>query len=112
MKAIGKAIQNPQKYLYKQFYSTSSDKKGAKMNLELYEIPTEEEIEFEVSKSMPKDAVSAKSKSDAIFSRSKKCEWDSLGITRPWLVNGGDQKRFDRLVFKWRVIEIYVIKYQ
>lgn len=44
------------------------------MNLELYEIPTEEEIEFEVSNSMPKDAVSAKSKSDAIFSRSKKCE--------------------------------------
>lgn len=49
MKSIAKTIRNPQKFIYKQFYSTSSgDKKGAKMNLELHEIPTEDEIEFEV----------------------------------------------------------------
>lgn len=49
MKSIAKTIRNPQKFIYKQFYSTlSGDKKGAKMNLELHEIPTEDEIEFEV----------------------------------------------------------------
>ena len=41
-------IRNPSKYLYKQFYSTSSDKKGLKMHLELCDIPTDEEIDFEV----------------------------------------------------------------
>ena len=41
-------IRNPSRYLYKQFYSTSSDKKGLKMHLELSDIPTEEELDFEV----------------------------------------------------------------
>lgn len=49
------------------------------MNLELYEIPTEEEIEFEVSNSMPKDAVSAKSKSDAIF-----FQVEEVRVRLPW----------------------------
>lgn len=49
MKSIAKTIRNPHKYIYKHFYSTSSDKKAGKMNLELYDIPTDEEIEHEVS---------------------------------------------------------------
>jgi deoxyribodipyrimidine photolyase-like uncharacterized protein len=46
MKAIAKTIRNPQKFLYKQFYST--DRKAGKM-LELSDVPTEQEIEFDVS---------------------------------------------------------------
>lgn len=48
MKALAKTIRNPHKFIYKHFYSTASDKKGGKMNLELSDIPTEEEIELEV----------------------------------------------------------------
>lgn len=49
MKSIARTIQKPHRYIYKHFYSTASDKKSGKMNLELSEIPTEEEIEHEVS---------------------------------------------------------------
>lgn len=64
MKSIVKTIKNPHKYIYKHFYSTSSDKKGIKMNLELSDIPTEEEIEHEVSESSDRRS---KSDCDAIF---------------------------------------------
>lgn len=50
MKSIAQTIRNPQKFIYKHFYSTAIDKKSGKLNLELSDIPTEEEIEFEVSK--------------------------------------------------------------
>lgn len=49
MKAIQRTMLQPHRYIYKHFYSTSNDKKGAKMNLELSDILTDEEIEFEVS---------------------------------------------------------------
>lgn len=45
MKAIARTIRSPQKYIYKQFYST--DRKAGKM-LELSDIPTEQEIEHDV----------------------------------------------------------------
>lgn len=47
MKAIARTVMNPHRYISKHFYS--SDKKAGKMNLELVDIPTEEEIENEVS---------------------------------------------------------------
>lgn len=49
MKKISRNILQPHRYIYKHFYSTSNDKKGAKINLELSDILTDEEIEFEVS---------------------------------------------------------------
>lgn len=51
MKSIAQTIRNPQKFIYKHFYSTAIDKKSGKLNLELSDIPTEEEIEFEVGES-------------------------------------------------------------
>ena len=50
MKSLAKTLKSHQRFIYKQLYSTSSDKKMGKMNLELVDIPTEEEIEHEVSK--------------------------------------------------------------
>jgi hypothetical protein len=41
-------LKNPSRYLQKHFYSTSSDKKAGKMHVELSDIATDEEIEFEV----------------------------------------------------------------
>lgn len=52
MNSIAKTIRNPTRYIYKQFYSTSSDKKGGKMNVELSEILTDEEIDHEVRDEM------------------------------------------------------------
>lgn len=49
MNSVVKTIRNPTRYIYKQFYSTAGDKKGSKMNLELSDIPTDEELEYEVS---------------------------------------------------------------
>ena len=48
MKSIAKTIKSPQRYINKHFFSTASDKKAGRV--ELCDIPTEEEIEFEVSK--------------------------------------------------------------
>lgn len=49
MKSIVKTIKSPQKYIYKQFYSTSSNKPA---RMELTDIPTEDEIDFEVSQDL------------------------------------------------------------
>lgn len=48
MNTIAKTFTYPTRYIYKRLYTTS-DKKSGKMNLELSEIPTDEEIEYEVS---------------------------------------------------------------
>ncbi|CRK88376.1 CLUMA_CG002153, isoform A [Clunio marinus] len=49
MKSLAKTLGNPHKYIYRHLYSSSVDNKGGKMtNLELSDIPTEEEIELEV----------------------------------------------------------------
>lgn len=45
MKSLAKSIKGHQRFLYKQFYSTSK----TMMNRELVEIPTNEELEHEVS---------------------------------------------------------------
>lgn len=48
MKSLVKTLKAPQKFVHRQFYSTAGNKKNAKVNPELAEIPTEEEIEYEV----------------------------------------------------------------
>lgn len=65
MKAIARTVRYPQKYISKHFYSTMIDKKGGKTNLELVDIPTEEEIENEVSDG--EDFATPKSKNDAMY---------------------------------------------
>ena len=48
MKTLARTLKAHQNFLYKQLYSTSADKRSGKINLELVDIPTEEEIEHEV----------------------------------------------------------------
>lgn len=79
MKAISRTMLQPHRYIYKHFYSTSNDKKGAKVNLELSDILTEDEIEFEVSENEKFTVNFARSKSNSNRFRSKRCVSDFHG---------------------------------
>lgn len=112
MKAIAKTITSPHKYIYKHFYSTSGSKKAGKLNLELSDILTDDEIEHEVN--CPKDSefyfVRAKSMNDAIFSRSKKCGLGCRGTVERWRANGGDPRHKDRLCGKSSYLKTLIPK--
>jgi len=48
MKSIARIIRNPNKFILQHAYSTSADKRSGKIHRELVEIPTDDEIEYEV----------------------------------------------------------------